>query len=76
MYDFEWLGLCASSMILVSMCFKTTSRSGRLLMRVINALGSVVFICYGLLIHSVSLPILNTALTIINIYYAIVERRG
>lgn len=75
MNEFEWLGLCASCMVLISMCFKTTTRTGRLLMRLINGCGSVVFVCYGLIIHSLSLIILNVTLTVINFYYLIKERK-
>ena len=75
MNDFEWLGLSASTMVLISMCFKTTSKLGRLFMRLMNAFGSIVFICYGIIIHSLSLLILNSALTVINIYYLIKERK-
>ena len=55
------------------MCFKTTTRKGRFYMRVLNGLGSVLFVCYGAIIHSLSLIILNTIVIGVNLFYIIKE---
>lgn len=43
----ELVGILASVLIVISMTFKTTTFKGTIIMRVINLLGSIVFICYG-----------------------------
>ena len=67
----EIIGITATLLILVSMCFKTTSPKGALCMRIINIVGSAVFVVYGILLPAISTAILNGALIIVNTYHTI-----
>lgn len=67
------LGLVASLVVLVSMCFSTTTRTGALLMRSVNLLASVLCVIYGWLLGPAGLGtfLLNTVLVFVNIYHFI-----
>lgn len=67
----EIIGILATLFILVSMCFKTTSFKGSLIMRVLNLFGSVVFVVYGILLPAISTAVLNAALIMVNGYHLI-----
>lgn len=69
------LGYIASVIIVVSITFKTTTLKGTIFMRVINALGSLCFIAYGILIKADPTVMANCAAFIINLYYIIIEVR-
>lgn len=73
MNKIEIIGLIASILIVVSMVFKTTSFKGTILMRIINAIGSIFFTIYGLLLPAYSTAITNACLFILNIVYLIIE---
>ena len=68
----ELIGIVATLFVLVSMCFKTTSFEGSLCMRIINIIGSAVFVVYGILLPAYSTAILNFALIIVNAYHLII----
>ncbi len=68
----EIVGIVATIFILISMCFKTTSFKGSLFMRILNIIGSVVFVVYGVLLPAISTAILNGALIIVNTYHLII----
>lgn len=68
----EIIGIAATLLILTSMCFKTTSYKGSFWMRLINIIGSVVFVVYGTLLPAISTAILNAALVIVNTYHFVV----
>ena len=68
----EAIGIVATVFILFSMLFKTTSVKGSILMRILNLVGSVVFVVYGILLPALSTAILNGGLIIINAYHLIV----
>ena len=68
----EWVGIFASILICISMCFKSTTRKGAVCMRSINIIGSVVFGIYGILLPAISTAILNFILVGVNIYYLII----
>ena len=65
----EVIGISASTIILISMLFKTSSAKGSLIMRLINAFGSIVFVVYAILISSISTMVLNGGLIIVHAYY-------
>ncbi len=67
----EIIGIVATLLILVSMCFKTQTYKGAFWMRVINIIGSVVFVVYGVLLPAISTAILNGALVVVNAYHII-----
>ncbi|MDE7095704.1 MAG: hypothetical protein K2O23_04365 [Anaeroplasmataceae bacterium] len=65
----EVIGICATVFILVSMVFPTLSYKGSFWMRILNLLGSVVFVVYGVLLPAISTAVLNGGLIIINAYH-------
>ena len=67
----EIVGIVATLLILVSMCFKTTSYKGSLYMRILNIIGSAVFVVYGILLPAISTAVLNFALIIVSTYHTI-----
>lgn len=77
------LGLIAAVLIVASMVFKTTTFKGTILMRIINALGSVFFIIYGfwpqedafLGVFAFATGIANAALFLLNIFYIYKETK-
>ncbi len=72
----EIIGIIATAFILISMCFKTTSIKGSILMRVINIIGSAIFVVYGIILPAISTAVLNGALIIINVYHLILLLKG
>ena len=68
----EAVGIVATVFILFSMVFKTTSVKGSIIMRVLNLIGSVVFVVYGILLPALSTAILNGGLILINGYHLII----
>lgn len=70
--NFNWtecIGILATLCVLVSFTQSKTSR-----IRVINSIGSVIFIVYGILISSFSVWFLNAAVLVVNIYKLIKRR--
>lgn len=65
----EVIGIVASLSVLASMLFKTNSYKGAFYIRLINAIGSVIFVVYGLLIPAYSTAFMNFFAAIINTYY-------
>jgi CHASE2 domain-containing sensor protein len=68
----ETVGIFSTLLILVSMCFKTTSFKGSLIMRILNLLGSIVFMVYGILLPAISTAVLNAALIMVNGYHLLI----
>lgn len=62
----EIVGICATLMILLSMLFVTTTVRGSIIMRILNLIGSVIFVVYGILLPAISTAVLNGGLVIIN----------
>lgn len=73
MNKFESLGLVASALIVFSMLFKTSNYKGTLIMRAVNALGSIAFTIYGFLLPAYSTGIANAILFIIHVVYFCIE---
>lgn len=65
------IGLVASIIVLVSMCFDTRTRRGELLMRGLNVIGSVLSVLYGVALgpDGFGVLLLNTPLIFISSYY-------
>ena len=65
------VGLLASLIVLISMCFNTRTQHGELLMRVLNLIGSVISVIYGIVLGPVGFGviILNAPLIFINLFY-------
>ena len=62
----EFLGLIATILIVLSMCFKNIK-----IIRFINLIGSVCFVIYGLSIEALYTWIANLILIFVQIYYLI-----
>lgn len=72
----ELIGTLASILILTSMCIKSTTVKGNILMRVINIIGSIIFVYYGYVLGAYSTILLNAVCVIINIYHIIAMRKA
>lgn len=66
MAPIEYVGLAATVTIFIGFMQK-----GEIAIRLFNAIGSILFVIYGLSIGAVSVWILNGACTILNIYHII-----
>ncbi|HAQ65264.1 MAG TPA: hypothetical protein DCR43_05365 [Bacteroidales bacterium] len=60
----EWIGYLASLMILIGMTMNSVRR-----LRWINLGGNVLFACYGFLIGSLPVGLMNTLIGMVNIFY-------
>lgn len=67
------LGLLASLIVLVSMCFNTRTMRGEMLMRSLNLIGSLLSVAYGIILGPVGFGtiLLNGPLVFVNLYYLI-----
>lgn len=67
------LGLLASLIILVSMCFNTRTKRGERLMRSLNLLGSIMSVVYGIILGPAGfgMILLNGTLVFVNLFYLI-----
>jgi hypothetical protein len=63
---FELIGYAASLLIAISLMMKSLIR-----LRVLNAVGAIVFVIYGLLIRAYPVALLNGLIVIIDIYYLV-----
>ena len=71
----EIVGIVASLFVVISMCFKTTLFKGTIIMRIINGLGSIVFVVYGALLPAIATLITNACVFVINLFYLVKEIR-
>ena len=67
------LGLLASLIVLVSMCFNTRTKRGERLMRSLNLLGSIMSVIYGIVLGPAGfgMILLNGTLVFVNLFYLI-----
>lgn len=67
------IGLIASIVVLVSMCFNPSTKKGNLLMRGVNLVGSIISVVYGLLLGPLGagMILLNGVLVFVNLIYLI-----
>ena len=65
----EAWGIISLILILISMCFKTDTFKGTMLLRGFNLAGSITSIYYGAMLGALSMIILNSLLLIINAYH-------
>lgn len=72
------IGLLASIIVLVSMCFNTRTCNGELAMRIINLVGSILSMIYGVLLgpDGFGMLILNTPLVFVNFFYIVKSLRS
>ena len=65
----EIIGLVGSILVLLSMTVKSSTDKGNLIMRIINIVGSIIFVAYGLMISAYSTVFLNIATTLVNGFF-------
>lgn len=63
---FEMIGYSASVLIAISLMMKSLIR-----LRILNGIGAILFVVYGILIKSYPVAFLNGLIVIINLYYLI-----
>ena len=63
----EAIGLTASILVMVSYMFTGTK------LRIINLVGSILFLIYGFMIGGLSITILNGCSIIVHLYYILKE---
>lgn len=63
---FEFIGYAASLLIAISLMMKSLIR-----LRILNAVGAIVFVIYGLAIHAYPVALLNGLIVVIDLYYLI-----
>lgn len=59
----EWVGYAASLFILISLTMTSIIR-----LRIINSIGCILFVIYGLNVHAYPVAISNALIILINIY--------
>ena len=62
----EAVGIIATVLIFVGMCFKTNTFKSALVLRILNLVGSAIFVIYGALLPAISTAVLNGLLIIVN----------
>ena len=72
------LGLLASLIVLVSMCFNTRTKRGERLMRSLNFLGSIMSVVYGIVLGPAGfgMILLNGTLVFVNLFYLIKDNKN
>ena len=64
----EFIGILAGIFILISLVFRSTTRKTEILMRILNSIGAVLFIIYGILVPAYSTAIINSCILAVNAY--------
>lgn len=67
------VGLVASLIVLVSMCFNTRTKRGERLMRALNLIGSIMSVVYGIILGPAGfgMILLNGTLVFVNLFYLV-----
>ena len=65
----ELLGILAGVLILASLILPSVTITGNIRMRVINIIGSILFVIYGFLIPAYSTAVVNIATIILNLFH-------
>ena len=69
MLHIELIGIVGSILVLLSMTVKSSTQKGNLIMRIINIIGSAVFVIYGFMISAYSTAFMNIASTLVNGFF-------
>ncbi|XCF05625.1 uroporphyrinogen decarboxylase [Tamlana crocina] len=69
----EWVGYAAMATVLVSFLMKSVNK-----LRIVNALGCLLFVFYGFVLQPISKPIIitNVAIFCINLFYILKEEHS
>lgn len=70
MWYIELIGIIASLFVTISFIF-----TGLRKIRIINTIGSIIFVIYAILIGSISVGITNGVAIIINLYYLFKDKK-
>lgn len=67
----EWIGYLGAALVVVSFLAGKNMR----MLRIINLLGAITFVCYGILLNN-NLPIIipNVFITCIQVYYLFIKK--
>ena len=65
----EWVGYLAMTVLLVSFMMKNVIK-----LRIINSIGCLFFVIYGLMISQYPIVITNLAIILINLYYLLLKK--
>nr|WP_298534989.1 uroporphyrinogen decarboxylase [uncultured Algibacter sp.] len=67
----EWVGYLAMATVLISFLMKSMLR-----LRIVNSIGCLLFVFYGVLLNPVSIPIVltNSVIFCINLYYLVIKK--
>ena len=67
----EWIGYLGAALVVISFLAGKNMR----MLRIINMLGAITFICYGILLNN-NLPIIipNVFITCIQVYYLFIKK--
>ena len=65
----EWVGYLAMSVLLISFMMKNVIK-----LRIINSVGCLFFVIYGVMISQYPIVITNLAIILINLYYLLLKK--
>lgn len=65
----EIIGILGSILVLLAMTVKSSTTKGNITMRIINIVGSVIFVVYGFMISAYSTAFMNIAATLVNGFF-------
>ena len=60
----EWIGYAASAVIAISLLMIDVGK-----LRIINSIGCLLFVIYGLLVHAYPVAVANLIIVFINLYH-------
>ena len=63
----ELVGILAGIFVFISICIESHNVRSNIIMRILNSIGSILFVIYGCLISSYSIMLLNICGLIFNI---------
>lgn len=63
----ELIGVGASVFVLVSMLFRQVTHKERILMRIFNTVGSLVFVIYGIILPAYATAVFNFMAVLVNV---------
>ena len=67
----EWIGYLAMTVLPVSFMMKNVIK-----LRIINSIGCLFFVIYGIMISQYPIVITNLAIILINLYYLILKKNN
>jgi len=65
----EWVGYLAMTVLLISFMMKNVIK-----LRIINSVGCLFFVIYGVMISQYPIVITNLAIILINLYYLLLKK--